>query len=175
MVFDLLLGMEKEETGNRNVYHREAVRAVVMEEEKIFMVHTINGDFKFPGGGVEAGETHEEALRRELLEETGCEMGRFGRKLGQIIERRADYMQPENIFEMVSHYCLCDGVKTVCKPSLSQHEKELFLKARWLKVEEAFKSNDRIMNENPKMREWVRRETTVLKIIYKNEDERRAK
>ena len=175
MDFDLLLGMEKEETGNRKIYHREAVRAVLMENGMIFMVHTVNGDFKFPGGGVEKGETHEDTLRRELLEETGCELGRFGRKLGQIIERRADYKQPENIFEMVSHYYLCEDVRSVCKPSLSQHEKELCLTARWLKVEEAFKNNDRIMNENPKMREWVRRETAVLKIICENDEELRAK
>ncbi|MBI6015060.1 NUDIX domain-containing protein, partial [Clostridium perfringens] len=29
------------------------------------------GDYKFPGGGVEKGETPEETLRREVQEETG--------------------------------------------------------------------------------------------------------
>lgn len=165
MVFDLLLGMKKEETENRKVYHREAVRAVVIEDEMIFMVHTVNGDYKFPGGGVENGETHEDALRRELLEETGCEIGRFGRKLGQIVERRADYLEPENIFEMVSHYYLCGDAKNVGSPSLSPDEKELCLTACWLKIEEAFENNEKICREKTKMREWIRRESTVLKIL----------
>lgn len=165
MEFDLLLGMEKEETGNRKVYHREAVRAVILEEGKIFMVHTVNGDYKFPGGGVETGETHEETLRREVLEETGCEIERFGRKLGRITERRADYMQPENIFEMVSHYYLCEGAREVSKPSLSQNEQELCLTAGWLKVDEAYLVNERICKEDAKKREWVRREAAVLEIL----------
>lgn len=172
MDFNLLLGMEKEKTGKRKIYHREAVRAVLLENDMIFMVHTVHGDFKFPGGGIELGETHEEALRRELLEETGCEIQSFGRKLGQITERRTDYMEPENIFEMVSHYYLCEGAKSVRRPSLSENEKELCLTARWLKVEEAFKNNEKILMENPKMKEWVRREAAVLKILYENDEER---
>ena len=54
---------------------REAARAVVLDpDDRILLVR-----FEFPtktlwalpGGGVEPGETHEEALRRELAEEAG--------------------------------------------------------------------------------------------------------
>ena len=48
---------------------REAVRGVIFCEGKLLMVYsTVNGDYKFPGGGVDAGETHLDALRREISE-----------------------------------------------------------------------------------------------------------
>lgn len=173
MEFDLLIGMGKEEVQNRKVYRREAVRAVLMDKDMIFMVRTVNGDFKFPGGGIEPGETHEDTLRRELLEETGCEMKRFEKKLGQITERRADFMQPDDVFEMVSHYYLCEGAENVCAPSLSDYEEELCLTPEWVSVEEAYRNNERILTEDPKSREWMKREVTVLGILYNHQNELR--
>jgi len=51
---------------------REAVRAIIFSNGKIAMVKSEKeGYYKFPGGGIKNGETHEEALIRETLEETG--------------------------------------------------------------------------------------------------------
>ena len=39
---------------------REAVRGIIADGKKLLMIYsTKNGDFKFPGGGVAAGETYE--------------------------------------------------------------------------------------------------------------------
>lgn len=50
--------------------------------------------YSFPGGGVEEGESLEEALYREVLEETGCTC-RIISELGYIYENRGtlDYTQ----------------------------------------------------------------------------------
>jgi 8-oxo-dGTP pyrophosphatase MutT (NUDIX family) len=59
------------------VPERPAVRAVVFDPaDRVLLVrfeNAVSGELWWatPGGGVEAGETDEEALRRELLEETG--------------------------------------------------------------------------------------------------------
>jgi double-stranded uracil-DNA glycosylase len=56
---------------------REAVRALVVDaEERVLLMrfeNPANGDvwWATPGGGVEPGESEEESLRRELLEEAG--------------------------------------------------------------------------------------------------------
>jgi G:T/U-mismatch repair DNA glycosylase/ADP-ribose pyrophosphatase YjhB (NUDIX family) len=56
---------------------REAVRALVVDaEERVLLMrfeNPANGDvwWATPGGGVEPGETDEQSLRRELLEEAG--------------------------------------------------------------------------------------------------------
>jgi TDG/mug DNA glycosylase family protein len=56
---------------------RDAVRAaVVTPERRILMLHYANEHDEWwipPGGGVDAGETDEQALRRELREELGLE------------------------------------------------------------------------------------------------------
>lgn len=64
-----------------------AVSAAIVKEGRFLLVKRARapaaGLFAFPGGRVEPGETPEEAVRRELTEETGVEAGtlRFLREL----------------------------------------------------------------------------------------------
>lgn len=48
-----------------------SVRALVFRDESILLMHNVDGSHIHPGGRVEAGESHLEALRRELMEEAG--------------------------------------------------------------------------------------------------------
>ena len=56
----------------------EVVAAIIRKRDKIFATQRGYGDFKdwweFPGGKVEAGETPEEALLREIREELDAEI-----------------------------------------------------------------------------------------------------
>ena len=54
-----------------SVYKRSAARGIAFRDGKLLVIHTDKGDYKFPGGGVEPGESLEQALGREMLEETG--------------------------------------------------------------------------------------------------------
>jgi 8-oxo-dGTP pyrophosphatase MutT (NUDIX family) len=58
--------------------HRVAVRAVILcAEQEVLLLCRRGSDHKrcwfTPGGGIEAGESHQECLQRELLEELGLE------------------------------------------------------------------------------------------------------
>lgn len=55
--------------------HRHAVRAVIFRGQELLMIHSTKvGDYKFPGGGVDRDETHEQALIREVKEECGMSL-----------------------------------------------------------------------------------------------------
>jgi 8-oxo-dGTP diphosphatase len=79
--------------------HREAVRAVVVnEQEQVAILNVANRGFhKLPGGGIEANESHIEALNREVMEEIGCQIEIIG-ELGKVIEYRDEWRQIQTSF-----------------------------------------------------------------------------
>lgn len=69
----ILFEMDKKDyVPNGSVFSRPSVRAVIIKDGKIAMVYSKKYNYyKFPGGGIEADECMEDALIREVLEETG--------------------------------------------------------------------------------------------------------
>lgn len=86
------------------VIERRAVRAVVSRHGRLLMVHsTVGGDYTFPGGGIRPGESDEQALAREVLEECGHRIASFGAQLGVVVEFRPAW-EPGHMMRMVSDY-----------------------------------------------------------------------
>ena len=58
-------------------HKRECVRGIIKNGDKIMLLkRNKNGEeyYVFPGGGIEKGETKEQALRREIFEEVGAKI-----------------------------------------------------------------------------------------------------
>ena len=51
-----------------------SVRAIVFKEDRVLVTRNLDGTHILPGGRVEEGETHDETLHRELLEEAAVEI-----------------------------------------------------------------------------------------------------
>lgn len=166
MLFNQVLGIQSIDKEQVKVNAREAVRAVILKKDKILMVHSNKGDYKFPGGGVEKDEIHEEALRREVEEETGYIVDGVIEKLGVFIERNTDNYEKNAVFEMISHYYQCRVLENQTEQKLDAYEAELNFCPIWISLEEAIKQNEGILAREEKSKNrWVDRETIVLKII----------
>ena len=123
----------------------EVVAAVIHDGGRILATQRGYGEFKdkweFPGGKMEAGESREEALRREIREELDTEIN-IGKLLCTV-----EYDYPA--FHLTMHCYLCSVVSGALV--LKEHES-----ARWLPAE-ALESVD-----------WLPADLQILPIIRQN-------
>lgn len=103
----------------------EVVAAIIRREDRIFTTQRGYGDFKdwweFPGGKMEAGETSEEALKREIREELSTEIS-----VDEFL-CTVEYDYPA--FHLTMHCYLCSLLTEALH--LNEHEA-----AKWLTKEE---------------------------------------
>ena len=89
---------------NSDRKHIEVVAAIIRDEDgRIFATQRGYGEWKdwweFPGGKIEAGESREQALLREIREELAAEI-----EVGKLL-RTIDYDYPQ--FHLTMHCFLC--------------------------------------------------------------------
>jgi len=148
---------------------RNAVRAIIFKEDNILMVFLgKTNEYKFPGGGIEENETIEEALKREVLEEVGCNVNKIDKKIGIITEYGVAMEDKHNIFKMISEYYTVNIDNNQIEQKLDNYEKELLFKPCWIEVEKAYNTNKKIIDDKCDSTPWIKRETRVLEIL--NED-----
>lgn len=101
------------------------VAAVIRDQDKIFATARgygeLKGGWEFPGGKIEQGETSQEALKREILEELDVEIS-----VGELIDT-IEYDYPSFHLSMECFWC------TIVKGNIVLKEAE---DAKWLSKDE---------------------------------------
>ena len=137
---------------------REAARAIVFDKEnKIALLHATKYNyFKLPGGGINKGETKEEALKRECIEEIGCNV-KIINEVGFTIEYRKQFNTKQ------TSYCyIAKLVGEKGEPKLEPDELEEGFKTIWLAVDDAQK---KLMHDKSDIYEipyMVKRDSALL-------------
>lgn len=148
--------------------YRTAVRGVILRGRELLMVHSSAvGDYKFPGGGVDAGETHAQALRREVREECGASLTRIGDEIGAVIEYNFSIEPEYDAFKMTSHYYRCEVNDNFGAQKLDGYELELGFKPIWIPIADALRQNKTLLHSE-RAPAWLRREIFVLEHLLTN-------
>lgn len=144
---------------------RQAVRGIIIRGEQLLLLYSpVAREYKFPGGGVENGETLENALEREILEECGAQLTRVVREIGSIVEY-AHAKEPEfETFKMTSHNFLCEVEAFVAPQALEGYEIQLDFQPVWVEIGEALGQNVSCL-DFPDPSPWLAREIFMLEYV----------
>ena len=123
-----VLGLE----GRSHAVPRRTARAILKNDADLYAVmYARKFDlYSLPGGGIEGQEDIRTALRREILEETGCACDEI-QELGIVLENRAhcDYTQESYYFVVTTHH-------VPQSPALTDAEAENGTCLFWMPLEE---------------------------------------
>ena len=145
---------------------RNSARSIIIENRKAAMIHSVKYDYyKFPGGGIEKGESPEDAMIRETREESGLivipesivEYGYVHRV------QRSDMDETER-FIQDNFYYLCKVRKHTVAQRLDDYEAQEDYTLEFVDPEKAILKN-RNVSHSPYNRLMFEREARVLALL----------
>lgn len=141
------------------IKERKAARAVLLMGETVALMYaSADNYYKLPGGGIELGEDSKLALKREIMEETGCEAD-IGEIVGEIIEERGE--------EGFRQYSICYIARQkgiVGQPQFTQKELDAGFQVHWAEtIDEAIRLVDDVSPENGGGKFMKERDATFLR------------
>ncbi len=136
---------------------RISCRAVIIRDGKILLSHeTKTGYYMSPGGSIEDGETQEECVAREVLEETGYIVNVI-KPFITVNEYCYDTLY-------VSHYFVCEIIGEG-ERNLTETEKFKAMAPAWVDIKKATEIFGTYKNHTPDKESMYLREFTILKKI----------
>lgn len=166
----LLFEIDKKNYDNDGkAFVRPSARAIIIKDNKIYMIHSLVYDYyKFPGGGIEKDESNIDALIRETKEEAG---------LVVIIESIKEYGYVHRIkkakekdyskFIQDNYYYICDVENNISEQQLDDYENFEKFTLELVDPKTAININ-RNKDHGPKDLDMIEREAKVLELLIKD-------
>ena len=165
----LLFEIDKKNYDNDGkAFIRPSARAIIIKDNKIYMVHSLVYDYyKFPGGGIEKDESNIDALIRETAEEAGLVVIKDSIKEYGYVHRIQKAKDPGySMFIQDNFYYLCDVEERKINQNLDDYEDFEKFTLELVDPKIAINAN-RNSNHGPKDLDMIEREAKVLELLIK--------
>lgn len=149
-----------------HTFVRDSARSIILQDGLVAMVHSLKYDYyKFPGGGIENGETAVQAMMRETLEEAGLvvipdSIEEYG-CVHRVQKSKADETER---FVQDNYYFLCSVEGQPVSQELDDYEADERFTLEYVRPETAIRAN-RAKNHGPKDSLMIEREARVLELL----------
>lgn len=124
-------------------YHvRKCSRGILLNKGKVALLNVTKENYhKLPGGGIEGTETNEEAFKREVREETGCDC-----EIKTDNPVTIEYRDKEKLVQ-ISYIFVAEVIGEPKQPNFEQDEVDHGFQLEWVPLEEV----ESVMSkDNPK-------------------------
>ena len=163
----LLFEMDKKDyCGCTHSFARDSARSIIIRDGKIAMIHSLKYDYyKFPGGGIEPGESVIDALIRETAEEAGLTVILESiREYGYVHRIQKSMVEDDEYFVQDNYYYICDAEDGVRPQKLDDYESDEHFTLEYVIPETAMLSN-RTKDHGPTDPVMLEREARVLEML----------
>lgn len=167
----LLFEMDsKDYDSNGRAFVRPSARGIILRSGKVAMVHSLKYDYyKFPGGGIEPGESREAALCREVAEESGLQVIPESIQEYGLVRRVQKSDQADiDLFVQDNFYYICDVQPWLTAQKLDDYEAEERFTLEFVEPDAAIRTN-REKDHGPKDQRMLEREARVLELLKAKE------
>ena len=145
---------------------RNSARSIIIRDHKAAMIHSLKYNYyKFPGGGIESGESTVDAMIRETREEAGLVVipGSV-REFGYVHRIQQSTGDPTECFIQDNYYYLCDALEDTVSQDLDDYESEEVFVLEFVDPQTAIRTNQAV-GESPYSRVMFERESKVLEML----------
>ena len=149
-----------------HTFIRNSARSIIIVNNKIAMIHSLKYDYyKFPGGGIECGESPVDAMIRETREESGLIVKpETIKEYGYVHRIQKSDLDETECFVQDNYYYLCAAEECVVAQNLDAYEFAEIFTLEFVDPETAIRKN-RTVTQAPYDRAMFEREASVLELL----------